>query len=131
MKQASTKTVKCARNEAGAKAPASRKSSAPRPNVTATDLPEVGSPAPWPWPDFFAGAAAGLAACGGAAGNLGGGGGHVMAPSLMTVRPRIASSSMLTLMTPSLVLQSSSVTRSRLVEYSVDDCLARRLTRSV
>ena len=34
---------------------------------------------------------------------------------------------MLTLTTPSLVLHSSSVRRSRLVAYSVDDCLARRL----
>jgi hypothetical protein len=45
---------------------------------------------------------------GGAAGSLGGGGGQVTSPSLITVRPRIASSSMLTLMTPSLVLHSSS-----------------------
>src|SRR5512145_3454086 len=90
-------------------------------------------PPPWPWPDFLAGAAAAAAgfAWGGAAGSLGAGGGQVISPSLMTVRPRMASSSMLTLMTPSLVLQSSSVTRNRLVEYSVEDCLARRLTRSV
>jgi hypothetical protein len=68
---------------------------------------------------------------GGGAGSFSGGGGQVTLPSLMTVRPRIASSSMLTLTTPSLVLHSSSVTRSRLFEYSVDDCLARRLTKSV
>jgi uncharacterized membrane protein YfcA len=94
---------------------------------------EAGSPAPCPWPDFFAGiadAAAGLA-LGGAAGSLGAGGGHVTSPSLTTVSPRIASSSMLTLITPSLVLQSSSVRRSRFVEYSVDACFARRLARSV
>jgi len=67
-------------------------------------LARAGSPAPWP--DFLAGdagAAAGFA-CGAAAGSLGGGGGHVMAPSLTTVRPRRASSSMLTLMTPVLRL---------------------------
>ena len=44
-----------------------------------------------------------------------GGAGQVTAPSLMTVNPRMASSSMLTLITPSLVLQSSSVKRNRLV----------------
>ena len=46
------------------------------------------------------GAAAGLA-WGGAAESLGGGAGQVMLPSLMTVRPRMASSSILTSMVPS------------------------------
>src|SRR5262245_43483452 len=73
-------------------------------------------------------AATGFAA---GAGSLIGGGGQVMLPSLTTVRPRMASSSMLTLMTPSLVLHSSSVSRNRLVAYSVEDCFARRLGRSV
>ena len=41
---------------------------------------------------------------------------EVTAPSLMTVRPRIASSSMLTSMRPSLALHSSSARRSRLFE---------------
>ena len=72
-----------------------------------------------------------LAAFAGAAGSLGGGAGQVTAPSLMTVRPRMASSSMLTSMTPSFVLHSSSVRRNRFVAYSVEDCLARRLARSV
>jgi len=65
---------------------------------------------------FGAGAigfAAGLA--GGAAESFGGGGGHVIAPSLITVVPRITSSSMLTLITPSFALHSSSVRRSRFV----------------
>ena len=53
---------------------------------------------------------------GAAAGSFGAGAGHVTAPSLMMVRPRIASSSILTLMTPSFVLQSSSARRNRLVE---------------
>src|SRR5258708_9560062 len=43
---------------------------------------------------------------GGAGESLGAGGGQVMRPSLITVRPRMASSSMLTLMTPSFVLRS-------------------------
>ena len=77
----------------------------------------------------LAGMAAGLAA--GGAGSLRGGGGQVMLPSLTTVRPRMASSSILTLMTPSLVLHSSSESRNRLVAYSVEDCLARREARSV
>src|SRR5664279_2725597 len=71
------------------------------------------------------------AAAAGAAGNLGAGAGQVMLPSLVTVKPRMASSSMLTSMMPSLVLHSSSVRRNRLVAYSVDDCLARRETKSV
>src|SRR3569623_3696665 len=102
MKQASTNTVKCARNDAGAYKPTSRNSNAPTPNVIASVLAAIGSLAPWPWPLGAATGAAGLAA--GGAAILIGGGGHVTVPSLITVRPRIASSSMLTLMTPSLVL---------------------------
>src|ERR1044071_8211536 len=58
-------------------------------------------------------AAAGFA--GGAAESLGAGGGQVIAPSLITVVPRITSSSMLTLNLPSFALHSSSVRRRRLV----------------
>src|SRR3569832_202799 len=107
-------------------------SAAAMPNKTAMRAPDVGAPAP-PWPCALgaavvdAGAAAGLA---GAAESFGGGG-QVMLPSLITVAPRITSSSMLTLRTPSLVLHSSSVRRSRLVAYSVLACLARRLGKSV
>src|SRR5262245_10432356 len=96
----------------------------------ASDFADIGSPAPWPWP-LGVGAAADVGLGGGTAGSLGGGAGQVTSPRLSTVRPRIASSSKSTLIVPSLVLQSSSVTRSRLVEYSVDDCLASRLARSV
>ncbi|MNT20919.1 hypothetical protein D3C72_1562410 [compost metagenome] len=94
-------------------------------------MADMGAPAPWPWPFFFSatGTAAALGAGTGAA--LSGGAGQVIAPSLMRVRPRIASSSMLTTATPSLALHSSSVRRSRLVAYSVDDCLAKRDARSV
>src|SRR5437764_11198649 len=85
-----------------------------------------------PWPAALEGAAGGLAAgFGGAAESFGAGGGQVTVPSLMTVVPRITSSSMLTLMRPSFCLHSSSVSRSRLVAYSVLDCLASRLGRSV
>src|SRR5512137_208663 len=94
--------------------------------VIAVLVPEAGALAS---PCLGALGIAGLA--GGGAASLSAGGGQVTLPSLMTVRPRMASSSMLTLMTPSLVLHSSSVRRNRLVAYSVDDCLARRLTRSV
>ena len=73
--------------------------------------------------------AAGLG--GGGAACFSGGAGQVTSPSLMTVRPRMASSSMLTLTTPSLVLHSSSLRRNRLVPYSVDDWRARREARSV
>src|SRR5512143_3303157 len=123
MKQASTNTVKSARNDAGANAPTSQKSRALTAKSTAMLFGDAGSPAPWPCPDFFAGVAAAVAgfACGAAAGSLSGGGGQVMAPSFTTVKPRMASSSMLTLMMPSLVLHNSSVTRSRLVEYRVED----------
>src|SRR5512137_1379256 len=111
----------------------SRNSSAATPNRTAVLLPAIGPlAAPWPCPFVLGAAAAGLAAgAAGAAASFGGGAGQVMAPSLITVRPRIASSSMLTSMLPSLVLHSSSVRRKRLFAYSVDDCLARRLVRSV
>src|SRR5689334_9342373 len=107
-----------------------RKTSVPTVKTMARDRVDMGSLAPWPWA-FGAGAAAGLAAAGGGAGTLSGGAGQVMAPSLMTVRPRMASSSMLTLMTPSLVLQSSSASLNRLLAYSVEDCLDRREARSV
>ena len=80
---------------------------------------------------FGAGTGGFATGLGGAADSFGAGGGQVMRPSLITVRPRMASSSMLTLMTPSFVLQSSSASRNRLVPYSVDDCFASRLTRSV
>ncbi|MDT4855483.1 hypothetical protein FQZ97_898390 [compost metagenome] len=94
-------------------------------------MADMGARAPWPWPLFFSatGAAAALGAGGGAC--FSGGAGQVMAPSLITVRPRIASSSMLTIASPSLALHNSSVRRSRLVAYNVDDCLARREARSV
>ena len=98
------------------------------PNMTAVRVAEAGALAS-PCLGALAGIAAGLAA--GGAGSLSGGGGQVMLPSLMTVRPRMASSSILTLMTPSLVLHSSSVRRNRLVAYSVEDCFASRLVRSV
>src|SRR5450755_200037 len=97
--------------------------SAATPNVTAVRVPEAGAlllPCP---PCVFAGTAAGLAAAGGAAESFGAGGGQVMLPSFTTVVPRSTSSSMLTLMMPSLVLHNSSVSRNRLVAYSVLDCL--------
>src|SRR3972149_6016663 len=106
--------------------------SAATPKVTAVLVPEAGAlllPCP---PFTFAGAAAGLAAfapepAGGAAESFGAGGGQVMLPSFTTVVPRSTSSSMLTLMMPSLVLHSSSASRTQLVAYSVLDCLDRRL----
>src|SRR6185369_1661287 len=101
---------------AGAYRPATRNASAPTPNTVATDLTDIGSPAPCEWllggTETFLSAETGL---GGAGGTFGGGGGQVITPSLMTVRPRIASSSMLTLITPSFVLHNSSATRNRLV----------------
>src|SRR5215510_3229864 len=101
------------------------------PNTMANDCIDIGSLAPWPCP-FGAGAATAVVlGFGGTAGSLGGGAGHVTSPCLSTVRPRMASSSKLTLMVPSLVLHSSSVRRSRLFEYRVDDCLANRLAKSV
>src|SRR5512132_1141198 len=96
-------------------------------NVIAVLLPEAGA-LDSPCLGALAGMAAGLAATGAA---LGGGGGQVMLPSLITVRPRMASSSMLTSMMPSLVLHSSSDSRNRLVAYNVEDCFASRLARSV
>src|SRR5664279_3701898 len=97
------------------------------PNMTAVRVAEAGALAS-PCLGALTGMAAGLAA--GGAGSLRAGGGQVIVPSLITVRPRMASSSMLTLMTPSLVLHNSSATRNRLVAYNVDDCLARREVRS-
>src|SRR5258706_14366707 len=95
----------------------------------------IGAPLPWPWPFFAAGT--GIAAPdfatavpAGAADSLGAGGGQVTVPSLTTVVPRITSSSMLTLKTPSFALQSSSESRNRFVAYSVLACVGRRLGRS-
>src|SRR4051812_41815894 len=101
-------------------------------NTMAVVLAEAGAPA-LPCPCAFAGTAtplaeaavAGLAA--GAAESFGGGGGQVMVPSLITVVPRITSSSMLTWMRPSFALHSSSIRRRRLLAYSVLACFARRL----
>src|SRR5213595_1927124 len=103
-----------------------QKTAAPTRNTIAMLFAEAGSlAAPWPFgagTGFAAGFAAGAA-------TFGGGGGHVIVPSLITVRPRIASSSILTSTTPSFFLHNSSATRKRLVPYSVDDCFASRLTR--
>src|SRR5512138_1042545 len=88
--------------------------------VMAIALAEAGALAS-PCPLAAGGGATGFFAAGAAAGSFGAGGGHVILPSLITVRPRMASSSMLTLITPSLVLHSSSASRNRLVAYSVDD----------
>src|SRR5512135_2288550 len=90
-------------------------------NVIAVLLPEAG-PLDSPCLGALGGITAGLAAAG--SGCARGGGGQVMLPSLITVRPRMASSSILTLMTPSLVLHSSSASRNRFVPYSVEDCFA-------
>src|SRR5574344_1025165 len=85
--------------------------------ITAKVLPGSGPLLPWPWAAFFCstGAAAVLGAGAGAC--LSGGAGQVIAPSLITVRPRMASSSMFTTATPSLALHSSSIKRSRLVAH--------------
>src|SRR5437868_6255890 len=111
-------------NAAGAFAPMNQKNTAATRNVIAVALADAGAlAAPCP----FAAGAGGLAAgFGGVAGTFGAGGGQVMLPSLITVSPRMASSSMLTSMTPSFVLHSSSARRKRLVPYSVEDCFARR-----
>src|SRR5450830_540469 len=132
MKQPSTNTVKCARNAEGALAPMNQNNAAATPNVIPALVPEAG-PLLCPWPPLAlaAGAAAAGLATAGTAGSFGAGGGQVTSPFLMTVRPRMASSSMLTSMMPSLVLHSSSERRNRLVPYRVDDCLARREFRSV
>src|SRR5262249_45488724 len=112
MKQASTKTVKCAMNAAGAFAPMNQKSTAATRNAIAVALADAGAlAAPCP----LGAGAGGFAAGFGAGETFGAGGGQVMLPSLITVSPRMASSSMLTLMTPSLVLHSSSANRKRLV----------------
>src|SRR5512140_676273 len=98
--------------------PTNQKIAAPTRKTIAVDFAEAGALAPpCPCPFFSAAAGAGFAAgLGGAAGSLGGGGGQVTAPSLITVSPRIASSSKLTSITPSFFLQSSSARRSRLFE---------------
>src|SRR5690606_34160364 len=110
-------------------APMAQNSTASTAKTMVSVLADMGAPAPWL--DFLAttGAAAAFEAGGGAC--LSGGAGQVIAPSLTTVRARIASSCMLTTATPSLALHSSSVRRSRLGAYRVDDCLARRDARSV
>ena len=115
---------------AGAFAPMNQNSTAATRNTIAVDFADAGAPAA-PWPLAAGTAGFGAAGLGSAAESLGGGGGQVTAPSLITVVPRITSSSMLTLMTPSFVLHSSSASRNRLVAYSVEDCFARRLARSV
>src|SRR5512145_606954 len=98
--------------------------------MIASERTDIGAPLPCP----CAGAGAALTAAAGfaaGAGSFGAGAGQVTSPFLMTVRPRMASSSMLTLMLPSLVLHSSSIRRNKLVAYREDDCRARRLFRSV
>src|SRR3989344_4459283 len=87
--------------------------------------------APGPWLDFLAATGAAAALGAGAGACLSGGAGQVMAPSLTTVRPRIATSSMLPTATPSLALHSFSVRRSRLVECRVACCVAGREPKSV
>src|SRR5678816_3904033 len=98
-------------NAGGALLPMTRNSNAPTVKTIARVRTDIGSLLPCVGALTAAG---GFAAGGGR--NLRGGGGQVMLPSLMTVRPRIASSSMLTLIAPSLVLQSSSARRNRLFE---------------
>src|SRR5215213_2108594 len=102
-------TVKWVRNAGGAEAPMNQNKAEPTRNTIAVDLAEAGAlAAPWPW--AFAGTAAAApdlaAVAAGDGGSFGAGGGHVMPPSLMTVRPRMASSSMLTSMRPSFFLHS-------------------------
>jgi len=113
---------------AGALAPMNQNTSAPRPIVIAVlscgdiaGFATIGAAA----------AAAVTAGAAGAADSFGAGGGQVISPSLITVAPRMTSSSMLTLQTPSLFLQRSSLKRNRLVAYSVLACFDRRLGRSV
>src|SRR5258708_9032582 len=98
-------------------------STAPTRNTIAVAFADAGAlAAPCP---FGAGGGAGLAAgVGGAADSLGGGGGQVIAPCLITVVPRITSSSMLTLIVPSFVLHSSSVRRTSFAAYRRLHCLA-------
>src|SRR4051812_13497432 len=107
-------------NAAGACAPMNQKAIAATRNTIAVAFADAGAlAAPWP---FAAGPGGFAAGFGGAGASFGAGGGQVMRPALITVSPRIASSSMLTLMTPSFVLHSSSASRKRLVPYSVEDC---------
>ena len=93
----------------------SRNSSAPTPNMIASVLRarHRRAAAPWPWPSAARDGGAGAALRGGAAGQLR----RRRRPGDRAVldhrRPRITSSSMLTLMTPSLVLHSSSVRRKQ------------------
>src|SRR5688500_13249471 len=104
-------------NADGAYAPMNQNAAAAARKTIAVTAGDEGSPpAQCTWA-FVGAGTAGLAAAGagGAAESRGGGGGHVIAPSFTTVVPRITSSCMSTLMTPSFALQSSSVSRSRLV----------------
>ena len=75
MKQASTNTVKCDRNVAGAKRPTTSSASAPTPKVIASDFAAIGSLAPCPWP-LGAGAATAAGGFGGATGSFKGGAGQ-------------------------------------------------------
>src|SRR2546421_11486530 len=112
-------------NAAGAYAPMNQKKMAPTRKTMAVVFADAGSlAAPWPLGAAAGGLAAGFT---GTTDGFGAGGGHVMLPSLITVRPRMASSSMSTLMTPSFVLHSSSASRNKLVAYRVEDCFASRL----
>src|SRR5574343_1493949 len=102
----------------------SQNSTAPTPNTVASARADMGSPAA-PWAGaFFTAAAAGLGA--GAGATFGAGAGQVTLPSLMTVSPRMASSSIFTSATPSLALHSSSERRKRLLAYRVEDWRDRR-----
>src|SRR5258708_6662151 len=128
MKQASTNTVKCSMNAAGACAPMNQNTVAPTRKTIAVAFAEAGAlAAPCPLGACTGGFAAGF---GGAAESLGAGGGQVILPSFTTVVPRITSSSMLTLTVPSFALHSSSVNLRRFVAYKVLDCFAKRLGRS-
>src|SRR5258708_38212476 len=88
-------------------------SAAPTKNTIAVAFAGAGAlAAPCPLATGTGGfAAAGL---GGAAETFGGGGGQVIAPCLITVVPRITSSSMLAFIVPSFVLHSASGWRGRL-----------------
>src|SRR3954468_5987062 len=98
---------------AGACAPMNQKTIAPTRNTMAVALADAGAlELPCALGSGASGFAAGLA---GAAESFGAGGGQVILPSFTTVVPRSTSSSMLTLIVPSFVLQSSSVNRRRFV----------------
>src|SRR5437870_13837892 len=96
---------------AGAFAPMNQNATAATRNTIAVDFADAGAPAA-PCPLGVGTAGLDAAGFGGAAESLGGGGGQVILPSLITVGPRITSSSLLTLKTPSFAVQSSSATRS-------------------